>query len=252
MNERIAWHYRWRRYGNAVLNWVFPVDVDRCVLCGRPVVHASAQPAKDGQQASHMCLFCLQDARLCKAQPASQQLQLRRPYPPMNVYSCLPYNHFIRNLIRSWKYDGVMELTSYFGDMVAQTLQEFTRGHSLHFDVAVPVPSTVDRTRKRGYDHVRLLLHHVTKSYSIRTALALTRLKVGDEFTQSQTAKSQAQRALGLEKVYAHNKQVSVRGSDVLLIDDIVTSGATLASCANRLYRAGASSVCAIVIARVL
>ncbi|MFB5192871.1 ComF family protein [Alicyclobacillus fastidiosus] len=252
MNERIAWNYRLRRCGNSVLNWVFPTDVERCVLCGRPVVQAPVPRAKDAQQVARMCLFCLQDARLCKVQPACQALQLRRPHPPMNVYSCLPYNHFIRNLIRSWKYDGVIDLTSYFGDMVAHALRGFTRDHSLHFDMAVPVPSTHDRTRKRGYDHVRLLLRHVSKSYPIRTAFALTRRSVSDEFTQSQTAKSQLQRAKGLEKVYAHNKQVSVRGSDVLLIDDIVTSGATLASCADRLYRAGASSVSAIVIARVL
>ncbi|WP_206917128.1 ComF family protein [Alicyclobacillus suci] len=260
MNERIAWRYRLRQLSNVMLNWVFPTDETLCVLCGRPVVeapvvattykHSHAKAHRDKRQ---MCLFCLQDAQGCAPQPAHQQLQLQSPKRPLDVYSCIPYDHFIRNLIRAWKYDGVIELTQWFSEMAAQMLDALTETESLAFDVAVPVPSTRERTRKRGYNHVRLLLEHATSHLALRTAPALVRVQTsGSGFTQSQTAKTRADRQAGLMRAYEHNKQISVRGSRVLLMDDIVTTGATLAACAERLYHAGAVSVCAIVIARVL
>lgn len=243
-----------------MLNWVFPTDETLCVLCGRPVVEAPVvtsahahHQAKAHRDKRQMCLFCLQDAQRCVPQPAHQQLQLRNPKRLLDVYSCIPYDHFIRNLIRAWKYDGVIELTQWFSEMVAQTLDDITETDSLAFDVAVPVLSTRDRTRKRGYDHVRLLLEHATSRLALRTTPALVRVQTSSSgFTQSQTAKTRADRQSGLMRAYEHNKQISVRGARVLLMDDIVTTGATLVACAERLYRAGAVSVCAIVIARVL
>jgi ComF family protein len=164
------------------------------------------------------------------------------------VASCIQYDAFIRTLFRSFKYDGLMELAPFFGHLLVRRLH----GDSLpHTDCIVPVPTTLERTRKRGYDHVQLLAAHLSSQTRQPIRRALVRLTDERGFTQSQSAKNAVERRRGLERVYTLNRQVPIRGCRILLIDDIATTGATLAACSEKLYLAGAQNVCALVVARV-
>lgn len=247
-----------RRFVNEVLNWVFPSSEQLCILCGRPVVNLSQKGSKIAtssvdEQTFGMCLFCLQDASACKVEPAEQQLRIPRTQGTFDVYSCLPYDHFLRTLIRSWKYDGVIELTRWFASVLSTAWEPEL---SDAFDCVVPVPSTQDRTEKRGYDHVRLLTETFADTQGLRLLPAIYRQQISsdgfDGFTQSQTAKSAVDRLRQLDGVYQVNKQISVRRRRVLLVDDIVTTGSTLVHCATQLHLAGAKDVSGFVIARVL
>lgn len=242
--------FLWRKRANQALNWLFPNDEQLCILCGRPVPEMTTKGRdRQSQRPTGMCLFCTQDAALVQVQPERQRLAVAQAARSMEVNSCIPYDHFVRTMIRSWKYDGVIELTSWFADMLSEVVNMTARDA---FDIVVPVPSTIDRTQKRGYDHVRLLTEELARTNRLHITPALTRRRTGQAFTQSQTAKSAVDRKRSLAKVYLHNKQIPVRGQRILLVDDIVTTGATLSACADVLYRAGVREITSLVIARVL
>lgn len=120
-------------------------------------------------------------------------------------------------------------------------------------DILVPVPSSIDRFQKRGYDHVLLLTQALSVRLGIPLNPALVRHPKPDDqgFTQSQTAKSARERLQGLQGAYSALPDAKLTGRRVLLIDDIVTTGATLFTCAQALYQVGASQVMALVIADV-
>lgn len=248
MSRTVTVPFAWRHRFNQVLNWVFPTDDENCIVCSRPVVHSGKQ-VRQHHGSPQMCLFCRQELDLCQLRPDHHQLHLPGSTRILEVYSCVVYDQFIRTLLRAFKYDGVIDLVPFFGDMLADMCL------SESFDDAnlvVPVPSSPDRTAKRGYDHVRLLTNHLSQRAKLLTKSALLRQSLDAKFTQSQTAKTAADRRHGTKEAYQWNRQISVRGCHVVVVDDIVTTGSTLAACAQRLYAAGASDVSALVIARVL
>ncbi|WAH37681.1 ComF family protein [Alicyclobacillus dauci] len=251
MEPTVTRRFWWRQRANLVLNWVFPNAEELCVLCGRPVVGAAAATEEKSNAKLNMCLFCAQDLSTCDATPTAQTLRLGGSGQLMTVHSSLVYDHLVRTMVRSWKYDGVIALTNWFAGHVASVIGQQSLDPTAG-TLVVPVPSTRDRTQKRGYDHVRLLTNQISLLCHLHSAPALKRLQNGDGFTQSQTAKSAVERQRGLSQVYLHNKEVSVRGQRIFLVDDIVTTGATLSACAERLMHAGAASVECFVIARVL
>jgi hypothetical protein len=263
--------------------------------------------------------------------------RLRKQIPEARIMvACgTPYRGELPALIRAWKYDGVLALTPWYAEFVMAALARISGGpldvapsqnpgslrdvapglgHSgepqapttrLSGDwLVVPVPTTRERVRKRGYDHVRLLAEAVAAQLGIpcwpglerrsqREAVAgspaMGRMSghregrgTGSVYTQSQTAKSAAERQEGLTGQFTVNPAAldaiprlfarvpsntipasiespakgrpltpGLTGYRVLLVDDIVTTGSTMSACAATLLQAGAARVAGTAIARV-
>lgn len=277
-----------RRWFNWVLNLVFPDEQKNCLLCHRPMPDVEMDTAHTMFEG--VCLFCLQDAMDLYHQEISIRY-LRVPAPAgdgvdggldgvqedrsnltvhrVPVVAAAVYEGLMRTAIRQWKYDGVLELTPWFARATVQVFRRLTRqgetgvgtgtgvaGWNVlgQFNAIVPVPSSADRFKKRGYDHVLLLATSLAKELGIPVASVLLRKSDGSSgggFTQSQTAKSARERLAGLSGSYKIRPGVELRGQRVVLLDDIVTTGATLYTCAEALYEAGAKDVIALVLADV-
>lgn len=258
---RVTKRFLARKVANDVLNWIFPAQEQLCAVCGRPVANLpkstnglfkakvkNTSPILE-ETAFGMCLFCLQDAHTCRVDRAVHRLSIPSTRSIVKVYSCLPYDHFIRTLIRSWKYDGVRQLSNFFGSVLVSAWGvELSKEHP----IVVPVPSSKDRTKKRGYDHVGLLSENFTAHNHLGLRQALCRLQQTDAFTSSQTSKGRVDRYRDLDGAYKLIPRHNVAGRRVLVVDDIVTTGSTIVHCASLLYEAGAHDVSALVIARVL
>jgi len=176
------------------------------------------------------------------------------------VVAAAVYEGLMRTAIRQWKYDGVLELTPWFAQGLVHVFRHLERtGEAVgtvlgQIDAMVPVPSSADRFKKRGYDHVLLLANSLEKILGIPVASVLLRRSAGSSaggFTQSQTAKSARERLAGLSGSYMVRPGTDLTGQRVVLLDDIVTTGATLYTCAHALYEAGAMDVIALVLADV-
>jgi ComF family protein len=113
------------------------------------------------------------------------------------------------------------------------------------FDVAVPVPLHPRRLRERGYNQAELLARHFSK----RTGIPIEpRLLVKTADTAPQSTLRREQRMRNVRRAF--RVAGTARGTRVLLIDDVCTTGSTLRSSAAALRRAGAESVTALVVAR--
>ena len=119
---------------------------------------------------------------------------------------------------------------------------------SLEVDLVVPVPLSPSRLRDRGFNQATLLAEQVADSVHGRlTPNVLTRRNRPAQSTLSATA-----RLANMAGVFACAAPGEVRGKRVLLVDDVVTTGATVSACADTLAEAGAARVFALAFARDL
>jgi ComF family protein len=121
---------------------------------------------------------------------------------------------------------------------------ERLQGHQ--FDVIVSVPLHPTRQRERGFNQAQLLAELLSARISVPCKLVLERIR----YTTTQTALDRAERMENLHNAFRLRKNADVRGLNVLLIDDVLTTGSTLSECARVLKRAGANCVYAATAAR--
>ena len=111
--------------------------------------------------------------------------------------------------------------------------------------IIVPVPTATSRSRQRGYDQSVLIAKELSRIWGLPLVQVLSRT------TQSrQVGTKRETRIAQLKEAYRIRNDRSLRGAKVLLVDDVVTTGATLESAAMILRRAGAKSIDAIVFAQ--
>ena len=153
------------------------------------------------------------------------------------------YEGDVRKAILRYKFNGKMGGLSCFGSLMAQCAAEELSGE---FDAITWVPVSRKRLRQRGYDQSRLLAASVCVDW--HTEPVETLKKVVDNPPQSGTADAAARRANVLG-VYECADPAAVAGKRWLLVDDIVTTGATLAECVRVLKEAGAADVVCLTLA---
>ncbi|HSX05969.1 MAG TPA: phosphoribosyltransferase family protein [Candidatus Saccharimonadales bacterium] len=111
--------------------------------------------------------------------------------------------------------------------------------------VLVPVPTATSRVRARGYDHAALLAREVSRLTNTPRRIVLRR--VGQAH---QVGSRRSQRLEQLQAAFRPVQVNEIRGRHIILIDDVLTTGATLEAAARVLRRAGAARVDAIVFAQ--
>jgi ComF family protein len=112
--------------------------------------------------------------------------------------------------------------------------------------VFVPVPASPDRVRDRGYDQAALLAEEAARRLRLPMRRALARTRA----TTAQFDLDRAARATNLGGAFAACDPASVAGRWIVLVDDVMTTGATLAACATALLDQGAAAVSAVAVAR--
>jgi ComF family protein len=161
------------------------------------------------------------------------------------------YDDIARTLVHAFKYGDRLDLAPTMGRWMATAGQPLLR----EADALVPVPLHWRRQWARRFNQSALLAEIIAKVGNGSSALpvtyrALKRVKA----TPQQVGLSQAARAQNVQgafRVPADGK-VNVAGRRLILVDDVLTSGATMDACARALLRAGAAQVDALVFARVV
>ena len=186
-----------------------------CVRCSKPGVH------------SDVCADC-------RASP-----------PTIDSIRCMAvFDGRIRRAIHTFKYRRVAALGEPLGDALARFWLQSPQPARL----IVPVPLHPRRQRERGYNQAELLARRIARAAGlpVRPA-ALRRVRA----TAVQMTLTAAERQANVAGAFQGDAAV-VRGADVLLIDDVCTTGATLDACATALKAAGAAAVYGLTLARPL
>ncbi len=165
------------------------------------------------------------------------------------------YQGHLRSLIHLLKYDGMQPLAHRLGGLLARSLNAFADdfGEPRRM-LVVPVPMHRAKQRRRGFNHAALLaqaaISKLGRSHprsDLRLAVdVLERVKP----TESQAGLTAGQRRRNLRGAFVARQPAQLAGSDVLLVDDVYTTGATARACSRVLIAAGAASVRVATVAR--
>lgn len=118
-------------------------------------------------------------------------------------------------------------------------------GLSENIDLIVPIPLHSSKLKKRGYNQSEEFAKGLSESMQVPYQNAVERIK----FTVSQTKKSNVERWQNIEKVYAVKDNTLIKDKHILVVDDLITTGATLEFCLNELKNSGAKKLSIATIA---
>jgi ComF family protein len=157
------------------------------------------------------------------------------------VYSFGAYEGVLRKLIHVFKFEGVRTLQRPLGALLAQALPR-----ELGFDAVVPMPLHWRRRWQRGFNQSELLAREIARKWGVPVSALVRRKRA----TTPQAGLTSAQRRKNVEGAFQVGKGTRLKGMRLLLIDDVLTTGATASACARALKRAGAAQVTFLALAR--
>jgi ComF family protein len=159
--------------------------------------------------------------------------------------SVFPFNQVIQSFIHNLKYEEMKKVADFLGNLAVEyciDTQPFPK-----VDIIAPVPLHKVKKRQRGYNQSELL------TYKIATALGITHIPdliIRTRFTQTQTQLGRKQRQNNVKGAFKLNSRYNVRNMNVLILDDVFTTGSTLNSVSQVLKEEMVSKVFALTLAR--
>jgi len=175
--------------------------------------------------------------------------------PAFDLARCFGlYGGALRQAILRMKFGGDERLAERMGELLLPPWQSLGAGREFRAPLLVPVPLHPSRLRERGFNQAEWLARGVERAIARRGAFALPRLRTNclgrKRATPPQTGMSLAARRENLRGAFDVTDLLAVHGREIVLVDDVMTTGATLSACARVLKRAGAGQVMAIALAR--
>jgi len=175
----------------------------------------------------------------------------RRAAPPFAKAAAYgSYDGGLRELIHLLKYEQVSPAADLLGRMMAQAISTLAMGSEAI--LVVPVSLHRRKLRQRGFNQAELITRAALKQIGgERFALKPGNLQRRRE-TQSQIGLTRRQRRENMRGAFAVVKPDAARGQDILIVDDVFTTGTRVSECARILRRSGASKVYVATVARTL
>ncbi len=244
---------------NSLFTTLFPSN---CRLCDAPLVTASRLPVCDTcLEEIHnidgpVCEVCgerLQSHHLLDEAEGRGRCGLcREAQPPFEKAAAYgSYEGGLRDLIHLLKYERVRPAAGVLGRMLADVFA----GLAAHFGDAeplvIPVPLHAVKQRQRGFNQSELIARAMLKLIPHHLTLCTAALS-RERATESQTGLTRHQRQRNMRGAFRVAAPGLVAGREVLLVDDVFTTGVTASECARVLRRAGAERVWVATVARVL
>ena len=144
----------------------------------------------------------------------------------------------VQNIVHHLKYHHGTDLGIFLGRIMGARL--LNNPHYTSADWLVPVPLHKKRLKKRGYNQSYALCLGIADALRIPVS---TNNLIRAENTASQTKKSRYTRYENMRSVFQVAEPDQFTGKNVLLVDDVITTGATLEACGNALLKAGAANI---------
>lgn len=209
-----------------LLDLVYP---QKCILCGDYLK----------QEEGPLCPHC------------------KRSLPDTNLHSCRQYGisfHYclsplyyqgtLRQSFRRYKFQGQWQYSRFYSRWMIRCLGQ-QETHS-EYDLVTWIPLNRVRLLQRGYDQTQLLAKPIARYLGRKLTPTLKKRK---NIQAQSHLKGADQRWKNVKGAFALQKGASVKGKRILLVDDLITTGATLEEAAGVLMEAGASEVCCLTLA---
>lgn len=216
---------RWAEIKNSFLHLVFP---HVCEGCGSDVVDDD----------DLLCLKCLASLPKTGFQFHSSNIVEKIFWGrlPLQVASAQYYftkESLMQHLMHQIKYKGNKELAIYLGNLMGHGLEQTNRFSSV--DVLVPLPLFPSKEKKRGYNQAALLCYGMSE---VIEKPVMENLVTRTKHTETQTRKNRVDRWQNMEGRFQVKMPSKLEHKHILLVDDVVTTGASLEACGREILKA--------------
>ncbi|MDR3072933.1 MAG: ComF family protein [Clostridiales Family XIII bacterium] len=233
------------------LEMLFPAHI-YCIACGNLI---------DRSDTYGLCEKCLasiswltgESCRSCERNLSKAERDVQKPcaacmgedYAFERAYFCCAYRDSVADMIRLMKYQDASYVGKMLGEMMAERFLEEADAHTgvlPEYDLLVPVPMHKIKKRKRGYNQAAVMAHEISGKLAV--PLCEEGL-VRQRETDVMSGLFREERLMNLEGAFSvPARSISqIQGKDILLIDDVFTTGSTAEACARALLDGGAQKV---------
>ena len=204
-----------------------------CIGCGSDVL--------DG--GNYLCLECINDLPHTNyAQHANNPAEkIFWGRVPITAAMCAFYFtkvSIVQNLIHEFKYKGNREIGKYLGCMIGESIVGSNRFKDI--SIIIPLPLFIEKEKRRGYNQAKILCDGISDLTGIHV---LTNHVVRIVDTESQTKKKRIQRWKNVDKTFRVLNPEVLEGHHVLLVDDVITTGASLEACGQAILNVAGTSL---------
>lgn len=225
----------WKNFLNDFVGLLYP---NLCAACSEPLV----------KYEQVLCLRCLASLPRTHFQHDGENIVAQMFWGRVKVEHAAAYLYFqkgghVQHLLHKLKYKGEKRIGEALGGLMALEM-----GDSLfkNIDVIVPVPLHKSRLRTRGYNQSECIATGLGAGFELPVLCDLLERVVANP---TQTRKHRYDRWTNVEGIFSLKQPQRLYGKHVLLVDDIITTGATLEACASELLKASGCRVSILAVA---
>ncbi len=209
-----------------------------CVVCGNELLLYE----------EHICVECMAELPYTYfwtfADNAAEKLFAGRIMVE-RVWSLFYYTESYKQMIHSLKYRSNIKIGLWLGEMLGEKIAASPIGCDMAIDYIIPVPLHWRKRWKRGYNQSEIIARGILKGLAKDTVLAkgtvppkiLRKVVKRVSFTQTQTHKDKFDRWLNVCNAFSivknRTKRLNLNGKHILIVDDVLTTGATIEACAT-------------------
>ncbi len=243
-----------RFVAESLFSALFPSD---CRLCNAPLANISVLPVcteclDSIQPLTGRLCSCCGDRLVSYAQDGQICIHCEEESPHFRHAEAYGiYEDALRELVHLLKYRGVPPAARPLGKRLAATLRRLLSSRPGEW-LVVPVPLHRERRRDRGFNQSELIAKVALRELRDLPLDLAPKLLVRTRPTETQTGYTREQRRTNLHGAFKVPDKTSVKGRKILLIDDVLTTGATADECSRVLLRAGAEQVLVATVARAV
>ena len=148
-----------------------------------------------------------------------------------------------QNILHELKYNSNQDFGIYLGTLLANEFSELLSS----FDFIVPVPLHPKKQHQRGFNQSELLARGIS---SVTSCAVSNNNLIRNRFTETQTKKNRIERKLNIEKAFELSNAKQFESKKILIIDDVITTGSTLAECIKVLSEVNGIKISALLLAK--
>lgn len=209
---------------DAVLHLLFP---HICTGCGSDILH----------EESVLCMRCIDampetNFELHSNNPVEKTFWGRLPLAGATAQFYFTKESLMQHLMHQFKYKHNKDLGLQFGRIMGEQLKKSGR---FEVDALIPLPLFPAKEKRRGYNQATVLCEGIAEAMKIPV---LDKIISRPQHTETQTKKGRIERWKNMEGKFILADADAIKNRHLLLVDDVVTTGATLEACGNELLKA--------------